>query len=66
MAMSRSLGGTEFTSRPPMRISPGEMLSRPAIMASSVDLPQPEGPTSATNSPSAASRLMPFSTSSAP
>ena len=35
-------------------------------MASSVDLPQPDGPTSATNSPVSTSRSMPFSTSTAP
>ena len=51
--MSRSFGGTLFTTRSPMRISPAVMFSRPAIMRSSVDLPQPEGPTSTTNSPSA-------------
>ena len=38
--------------RPSMRISPAEISSSPAIMRSSVDLPQPEGPTSTTNSPS--------------
>ena len=42
---------TELTSRPSMRISPALTLSSPAIMASSVDLPQPDGPTSAMNSP---------------
>src|SRR5262249_49907591 len=31
--------------------------SRPAINRSSVDLPQPEGPTNTTNSPSSISRL---------
>ena len=33
---------------------------------SSVDLPQPDGPTKTTNSPSFTSRLMPFSTSTVP
>ena len=51
MAMSRSFGATELTSVPSMRISPSLTLSRPAIMASSVDLPQPDGPTRAMNSP---------------
>ena len=50
MATSRSLGGTWLTTRSPMRISPPVMFSRPAIMRSSVDLPQPDGPTSTTNS----------------
>src|SRR5882672_98579 len=59
MAMSRSLGGTSFTTSPPIRISPSVMSSRPAIMRSVVVLPQPEGPTSTTNSLSAMSRSMP-------
>src|SRR5258708_2201553 len=33
-----------------MRISPAVLLSSPAIMRRSVDLPQPEGPTTTTNS----------------
>src|SRR3984957_3819469 len=66
MAMSRSFGATELTSVPSMRISPSLTLSRPAIIASSVDLPQPEGPTRAMNSPVHASRSMPFSTSTTP
>ncbi len=65
MAMSRSLGALLFTTFPPMRSSPAEMSSRPAIMFSVVDLPQPDGPTRMTNSPSAMSRLM-LSTASAP
>ena len=44
--MSRSFGGTSLTTSPPMRISPPVISSSPAIMRSSVDLPQPEGPTS--------------------
>ena len=50
--MSRSFGGTLLTTRSPMRISPEVMFSRPAIIRSRVDLPQPDGPTSTTNSPS--------------
>ncbi len=46
-----------------MRIVPPVMLSSPAIIRSSVDLPQPEGPTSTTNSPSAMSTLTPWMTS---
>src|SRR6516162_4335758 len=64
--MSRSLGATELTILPSMRISPSLMLSRPAIIASSVDLPQPDGPTSAMNSPVWASRLIPLRTSTEP
>src|SRR6478752_6638510 len=57
--MSRSFGSTSFTTLPPMAISPPEISSRPAIIRSSVDLPQPEGPTSTANSPSAISTLTP-------
>src|ERR1700760_3217120 len=63
MAMSRSFGATELTSAPSIRISPSLTLSRPAIMARSVDLPQPDGPTSAMNSPVLASRSMTLRTS---
>jgi hypothetical protein len=55
MAMSRSFGGTSLTTRSPMRDLAAGDFSRPAIMRSRVDLPQPEGPTSTTNSPSAMS-----------
>src|SRR6185437_2317260 len=66
MAMSRSLGATELTSVPSMRISPSLTLSSPAIMARRVDLPQPDGPTSATNSPVCASSSIPLRTSTEP
>ncbi len=65
MAMSRSFGALLFTTLPPMRSSPSEMSSSPAIMLSVVDFPQPDGPTRMTNSPSAISRSM-WSTASAP
>ena len=52
MAMSRSFGGRLLTTRSPMLISPEVMFSSPAIIRSKVDLPQPDGPTSTTNSPS--------------
>jgi hypothetical protein len=39
------------------RISPPEIVSRPAIIRSAVDLPQPDGPTRTRNSPSSMSRL---------
>ncbi len=41
--MSRSFGGTLFTTRSPMAISPPVMFSSPAIMRRSVDFPQPDG-----------------------
>src|SRR3982750_613911 len=64
--MSRSAGGRLLTTRSPMEMVPEDMPSSPAIMRSSVDLPQPEGPTSTTNSPSGMSTLTPCSTSTGP
>ena len=58
MAMSRSLGGTSFTTLPPMEMVPEVISSSPATMRSKVLLPQPEGPTSTTNSRSRISRSM--------
>src|SRR5688572_20421463 len=49
-----------------MRSSPDVMSSRPAIMRSRVDLPQPEGPTKTQNSPSSILRSMPWITSASP
>src|SRR5262245_57673827 len=66
MATSRSLGGTLLTTRSPMRISPDVMFSKPAIILSSVDLPQPDGPTNTTNSPSRISTDTPCRTCVAP
>ncbi|MNY80994.1 hypothetical protein D3C86_2223230 [compost metagenome] len=66
MAMSRSLAGISLTTLPPMVISPAEISSSPAIMRNSVDLPQPEGPTSTTNSPSPISSEMSLSTATLP
>jgi hypothetical protein len=60
--MSRSLGSSWFTTRPPITISPAVIGSRPATMRSSVDLPQPEGPTITTNSPSFTSIETPWTT----
>src|SRR5208283_1651092 len=64
--MSRALGGTSLTTREPMRISPLEIVSSPAIIRKSVDFPQPDGPTRTTNSPSATSIETPRTTSTAP
>ena len=66
MAMSRSLGATSLTTRSPIEIVPEVMFSRPAIMRSKVDLPQPEGPTSTTNSPSSIGIDTPCRTSKPP
>src|SRR5438046_2646886 len=54
MARSRSLGSRRVMSRPSIFTEPESGSSRPAITRSSVDLPQPDGPSSTTNSPSRA------------
>src|SRR5262245_36962492 len=66
MAMSRSRGRTSLTSLPSISIRPLSMSSSPAMVRSSVDLPQPEGPTSTANSPEETLRSMPRSTSTGP
>src|SRR5687767_6031177 len=66
MAMPRLAGGVAETSAPSMTTRPEVESSSPAMTLSKVDLPQPEGPTKTTNSPSVTSRLMPFSTSTGP
>src|SRR5262245_35335050 len=66
MATSRSFGGTLLTTWSPMRISPAVMFSSPAIIRSNVDLPQPEGPTSTTNSPLRIETSTPWITAVAP
>ena len=57
MAMPRSLGSSQVTLRSPIQISPRSISSRPAIAFRSVDLPQPEGPSSTRNSPGSTSRF---------
>src|SRR5215469_16806344 len=59
MAMSRSLGSTRFTRRPPILISPPLASSSPATRRSSVDFPQPDGPTTTISSRSAMVRSIP-------
>ena len=66
MAMSRSFGDTPATSRSPISIMPSLGLSRPAMMLSSVDFPQPDGPSRTVNSPLSIVRSMPLSTLTAP
>ena len=66
MAMPRLAGGTTVTSAPSISTRPEVASSSPAMTRSSVDLPQPDGPTKTTNSPSVTSRSMPFSTSTVP
>ncbi len=66
MAMPRSDGDRSLTTRSPMETWPVVASSSPAMVRNRVDLPQPDGPTKTTNSPSAISRSTPFSTSTAP
>ena len=58
MASLRLAGASPVTSRPSIEIVPPLVSSSPAISRSSVDLPQPDGPTNTTNSPSSMSRSM--------
>src|SRR5438445_893546 len=53
-------------SRPSSSSEPALISSRPAINRSSVDLPQPEGPTKTTNSPRSMTRSMPWMTWASP
>ena len=63
MAMPRLTGGRSLTRAPSITMSPEVVCSSPAIMRSSVDLPQPDGPTKTTNSPSRTSSETLFTTS---
>src|SRR5882724_6794856 len=53
-------------SRPSSCRLPPSISVRPAIMRSSVDLPQPDGPTKTTNSPFSIARSMPLIARSGP
>src|SRR5882724_5153471 len=64
--MSRSLGWTLLTTRSPIEMVPEVIFSRPASIRSKVDLPQPEGPTRTTNSPSSIGIDTPCRTSKLP
>src|SRR4029079_11012925 len=55
--MSRWAGCSAVMSTSPIEIVPSVISSSPAIIRSSVDLPQPDGPTRTMNSPSAIERL---------
>src|SRR6267154_5726966 len=66
MAMSRSFGATSLTTRPPMETVPPVISSSPAIIRSSVDLPQSEGPTSTQNSSFSTTTSTPCKTSVEP
>src|SRR5919198_3141205 len=65
----RSGGTTDCTvdsTRSPTRISPPSGLSRPAISRRVVVLPQPDGPSSDTNSPLSTARLSPLTAPKSP
>src|SRR5258706_14445409 len=64
--MPRSFGRTLLPTRPPVVTIPPEIPSSPAIMRSTVDLPQPDGPTSTQNSPSSPSTSTPCTPSVEP
>src|SRR5580658_4562716 len=64
--MSRLEGCRSLMTLPSMRISPDVSDSRPAMVLSSVDLPQPDGPTSTRKPPLSRVRSMPLRISSAP
>jgi hypothetical protein len=56
--MSRSLGLSQVTSSPSKLITPSVTASSPEIIRSVVVLPQPEGPSRTTNSPSSMVRFI--------
>ena len=62
MARPRSDGGTSLTRCPSIMRSPAVISSSPAIIRSSVDLPQPDGPTKTQNSRSSIGRSTPLMT----
>ena len=66
MAMPRSAGGSSFIRSPSIATSPALISSSPATMRSNVDLPQPDGPTKTTNSPSSIARSTPWITGTLP
>ena len=55
--MSRDLAGTWLTTRPSIATVPDVIGSSPAIIRSTVDLPQPDGPSRTMNSRSATVKL---------
>ena len=64
--MPRSFGSSQVTLRPPIQICPAWISISPAMALSKVDLPQPDGPSSTTNSDSATLRSSFSSTLTAP
>ena len=66
MPTSRRCGGVPVMSRPSISNSPRWCWLKPAISRSSVDLPEPEGPSSAKNSPGSMRSVMSRNTSVLP
>ena len=66
MPVLRRQGGRFVTSMPPMRALPALGATKPAIIRKVVVLPQPDGPSSTTNSPSATSSVTPPTTACSP
>ncbi len=66
MLTGRWCGGMALMSSPSSRMRPSVGVSKPASMRSSVVLPQPDGPSSAKNSPCAMSSDRPSTAVSAP
>ncbi len=66
MPMLRWFGRRATISLPSILMRPVEGVSNPATMRSTVVLPQPDGPSSDTNSPFWMSRLKSFTTRVAP
>ena len=64
--MLRLCAATRVRSRPATEMVPVSGVSRPAMMRSNVVLPQPEGPSSDTNSPRLTAMLSSLSTVAAP
>ncbi|MNV26370.1 hypothetical protein D3C71_1174900 [compost metagenome] len=66
MAISRFDGCRSVTTCPSMTMSPEDGGNRPAIAFRSVDLPQPDGPTSTRKPPFSSSISMPLRISTLP
>src|ERR1700734_1688366 len=64
--MSRFDGCSSLTTLPPIKISPELIDSRPAIVLSRVDLPQPDGPTRTRKPPCSSEMSMPLRISTLP
>ncbi len=66
IAISRNFAGMGFTTRPSIDTVPDVIGSSPATIRSTVDLPQPEGPSRTMNSRSATVKLTSLTAGAAP